>query len=265
MFVGDSLVGHAMRHGNVNWTTPSLPCLSFGEICQTGGFITGYGSLTGGAGYTPGTYIDIPFTGGTGANCIGNVTVSGGGVASITIQSPGYGYVVGDVLSVAAASVGGSGAGFAFTVTSVQGPQRYNGYMPLSICADMSAWKASDWANYCTNTYPSVFTDFPGKYIVIALGSNADISTSVYQASMVTIINQALSAGKTVILEKCINNFSQQTAYNAVVASLYTTYPSIIPGVDMSGFQFNYLQPHPDSYGTATQRIVRAMFACQLT
>ena len=64
------------------------------------------GTITPGSGGTSATYINIPLTGGYGSGGAANITVSGGGVTSVTILNPGIGYVVGDVLSASSASIG---------------------------------------------------------------------------------------------------------------------------------------------------------------
>ena len=271
-FCGDSIMAHAMTHGqsvNIGVRT-AQNSLTFGDACYTGGFVTSVGSLVGGSGYTNGSYFIVMFSGGSGLNCCGEVTVSGGAVTAVTVRGPGYGYKVGDVLSVSAALIGGTGSGCSFHVTAVQDSQRYMGFTPLSACGGQPTWKASQWATYCTVTYPSVFTDFPGKYVWINLGANADDipPNSVFPTSMQTIINAAQAAGKTVILEKIIpSGHSYTPSYNAVIATLLASNPTVIQGPDMSGFNFGYdgANLHPDETGIVCQRVLRAQFACTLT
>jgi len=85
------------------------------------GIITGIGSLTGGSGYTSGTYENIAITGGSGQNATCTLTISNAGiVTSFTINNGGQFFVVGDTISINAASIGtGSGSGFSTTVASV--------------------------------------------------------------------------------------------------------------------------------------------------
>jgi hypothetical protein len=272
-FVGDSLLLHSMYHSNINWLA-NIPCLDFGSICYTGGFILTGAITAAGSGYTPGTYVDIPLTIGSsanGANAIGNITVnSGGAVSAVTLQSPGYGFQIGDTLSVAASNVGGAGSGFVYTVETIQSAQKYMAYTPYNVCGDMSGWKASDWANYCTNTYTGVFSDFPGKYVWLCLGTNAEAgnSQSTFQSSLQTLINAAQAAGKTVVLEKLVQTpteLSWVAACNATIDTLLANNPSVIPGPDMSGWQLKFNTVHPDQYGAASQRIVRAQFACSMS
>jgi hypothetical protein len=106
--------------------------LPSGEVCfsalaptsggpnNTGtGFIGLLGPIIGGSGYTNGTYGGVPLTGGNGSNATANITVSGGIVTQVAILNPGVTYVVGDVLSAAAANIGGTGSGFSVPISSV--------------------------------------------------------------------------------------------------------------------------------------------------
>jgi len=65
-------------------------------------------TLVAGTGYTNGTYENVPLTGGTGKGARGTVVVAGTVVTGVTITYPGYGYTVGDVLSVPGAYAGGT-------------------------------------------------------------------------------------------------------------------------------------------------------------
>ncbi len=66
-----------------------------------------YGAITGGSLYTDGTYLSVPMTGGSGTGATANITVSGGAVTGIVAQDRGVGYADTDVLSAAAANIGG--------------------------------------------------------------------------------------------------------------------------------------------------------------
>jgi hypothetical protein len=93
----------------------------FGAVIA--GFVGGIGALgaiTGGTLYTPGTYTDVPLTGGTGSGATATIVVSGGGaVTTVTITTPGNFYRVADVLSAAAANIGGTGSGFSTPVSAL--------------------------------------------------------------------------------------------------------------------------------------------------
>lgn len=79
------------------------------------------GSLVGGTLYTAGTYTNVPLTGGHGSGAQATVIVAGGAVTSVTLTTVGSGYQVSDVLSAAAANIGGTGSGFSITVQTIGG------------------------------------------------------------------------------------------------------------------------------------------------
>jgi hypothetical protein len=81
------------------------------------GQISLLGAVTGGAGYTNGIYQNVSLTGGSGANAVADIVVSGGTVTSCTLTFGGNFYVVGDVLS--SSSIGSTGSGFSIPVTGV--------------------------------------------------------------------------------------------------------------------------------------------------
>lgn len=78
------------------------------------------GTLVGGSGYTNGTYASVPLTGGSGTGATAGITVSGGAVTAVTHNGQkSKNYKIGDVLSASAASIGGTGSGFTYTITSI--------------------------------------------------------------------------------------------------------------------------------------------------
>jgi hypothetical protein len=85
---------------------------------------------TPGTLYTNGTYSNVPLTGGVGTGATANITVAGAVVTSVTLVNPGIGYVVGNVLSALAASIGGTGSGFAWTISTMA-----SAFDPLDIAA----------------------------------------------------------------------------------------------------------------------------------
>lgn len=94
-----------------------------GELCLSGvtginGMVGVLGTITGGSLYTNGTYGGVALTGGSGTLATANITVSGGVVTGVAVLNPGINYVVGDVLSATAASIGGTGSGFSVPVNS---------------------------------------------------------------------------------------------------------------------------------------------------
>lgn len=89
------------------------------DTTATTGGIGVLGAITAGTLYTNGVYPNVPLTGGTGSGARATITVSGGGVTGVALTNAGLGYTAADALSVAAASVGGTGSGFSIPVTSI--------------------------------------------------------------------------------------------------------------------------------------------------
>ena len=83
------------------------------------GIITSLGSITGGSSYTDGTYYEVPLSGGYGSAARATIKVASGVVNTVTLESGGSFYVVGDVLTTAASNIGGSGSGFSIPVVTV--------------------------------------------------------------------------------------------------------------------------------------------------
>jgi hypothetical protein len=86
------------------------------------GGIAGFGTIVGGSGYTNGVYENVSLTGGDGSNGSATITVSGGAVTALTLINPGYLYLVGNSLSAATSTIGGTGSGFSVPVNNVQNP-----------------------------------------------------------------------------------------------------------------------------------------------
>lgn len=82
------------------------------------------GTIVGGASYTNGTYYGVALSGSaTGFGLIATITVSGGAVTVVDYTyQPGNAYKVGDVLTCANTSIGGTGTGFTYTVSAVSTP-----------------------------------------------------------------------------------------------------------------------------------------------
>jgi hypothetical protein len=79
------------------------------------GVINTLGTVTGGSGYTNGTYENVALTGGSGSAAYATITVAGGTVTTVTLASGGQYYVAGDTLS---ASLSG-GTNFSVPVSAV--------------------------------------------------------------------------------------------------------------------------------------------------
>ena len=86
------------------------------------GVIGGLGTIIGGSGYTNGTYQNISLTNGSGQYATATIVVSGGSVTNVTVTNGGSFYLVGDSLSAASSSIGGTGTGFSVPVTVANNP-----------------------------------------------------------------------------------------------------------------------------------------------
>lgn len=85
------------------------------------GIIKLLGTITGGSGYTNGSYYRVPLTGGTGSGATADIIISGGAVTAVTLRSGGSFYTVGDVLSASTAYLG-AGTGFSIPVDTLINP-----------------------------------------------------------------------------------------------------------------------------------------------
>lgn len=79
------------------------------------GGIASLGVVTGGVGYSDGTYYDVPLVGGDGGGATATIVVTGGAVISASIASSGAGYRVGNTLTVGT-TIGATGSGFTVPV-----------------------------------------------------------------------------------------------------------------------------------------------------
>ena len=108
------------NNGIERWTTDNDNAVGFGPtpINPVGSIstiqITNQGSL-----YTNGTYTNVPISATSGTGAVATVVVSSNLVFSVTITGGGTGYVYGESVTISAASIGGTGSGFAGYVLSL--------------------------------------------------------------------------------------------------------------------------------------------------
>lgn len=88
------------------------------EIKFGGGILT-LGAITGGTGYTNGTYNGVALTGGSGSGATADIVVAAGAVSTVTIVNDGNYYCAGDSLTCPASSIGGTGSGWSVVVSTV--------------------------------------------------------------------------------------------------------------------------------------------------
>lgn len=72
-----------------------------------------------GAGYTDGIYNNVELTGALVSGVTADITVTAGAVALVNILTGGQDAAIGNILTASAADIGGTGAGFTYTVDDI--------------------------------------------------------------------------------------------------------------------------------------------------
>lgn len=133
-------------------------------------------TLVGGTLYTNGTYNNVPLTGGAGTGAQATIVVAGATVTTVTITAPGSGYAVGNVLSAASASIGGTGSGFSITIQTIGGWSvttiSGSGLTPLNLIT-VTIFKQRVWyiENNTMNVWYSAVTAYQGALTLLPLGA----------------------------------------------------------------------------------------------
>jgi hypothetical protein len=128
--------------GNLVWQLDAATLVDDAGL----GPIATFANICGGAAYTDGTYDAVALTGGHGSGATANIVVAGAVVTTVTLADAGTGYVVSDVLSAAAADLGGTGANFAVSVATVTGSDGENVAFP-----GLLQWPYVDFGNLGVN------------------------------------------------------------------------------------------------------------------
>ena len=83
------------------------------------GLTSALNTIVTGSGYVNGVYYNVPLSGGSGSGATATVVVAQNGISSVTVSNPGVYYVVGDVLTINASYIGGTGTGGSITIGSI--------------------------------------------------------------------------------------------------------------------------------------------------
>lgn len=117
----------AQRFNTTGWGNIAI---GHSALSQSGNYINSLGSITGGSGYTNGSYSNVTLTALSGTVPLSppfaNITVSGGAVTAVTITVQGTRLDNTTVLTTSAASIGGTGSGFSVPVSSSTPPGSLN-------------------------------------------------------------------------------------------------------------------------------------------
>lgn len=84
-----------------------------------GGNILTLGAITGGSGYTDGTYTGVALTDTYGVGATADIVVAGGTVTTVTLVAGGNYYTAGSSLTCPNTAIGGTGSGFSVLVSTV--------------------------------------------------------------------------------------------------------------------------------------------------
>jgi len=176
-----------------NTTGSSNTGLGYFALSSATTAVATLGSITGGSGYTNGSYGPVAMSAVSGATFVTyptvNVTVSGGAVTAVTLVTNGVGAssTAATVLTVAAALIGGTGSGFSIPVATFAtgGNNTAVGYQALQANTTASSSTAIGYAALLNNTTGAQNTAVGTQ----ALQANTTGTTSTavgYQAAIST-------------------------------------------------------------------------------
>jgi hypothetical protein len=152
-------------------------------------------NLIGGTLYTDGTYNNTVLTGGSGFQATANITVSGGSVTVVTLVSAGATYVVGDVLSATAASLGGTGSGFSIDVSAL---------WPIILTISNAATATAAGVTLSFTTTPGLISLWQHEYGVDEVrGQNQNAIESYFETNDLGLV----SGGPSEVAMVGINNW----------------------------------------------------------
>jgi hypothetical protein len=165
-------------------------------------------TLQGGSGYTNGTYLNVPLTGGSGNSAKANIVVSGGQVTTVSLTTGGVRYTEGDILSAGATI--GAGSNFSIAVGAITG----NGYgrYEVGTVTDVSSTETVNVASastvtgigpfYVTLTFPDPgYKPRIGTYYTVSGNANTNFNKKV----LATASTRTIGGNATVTLEYSTN------------------------------------------------------------
>lgn len=188
--------------GNNYTNTDTLSC----SALAIGSGINTLGTITGGSGYTNGTYTGVNLTGGSGTGAQATIVVSGGVVTSVTMTSRGYGYIVGNIMTANSTSIGGTGAGFVVPVSTVYSSSGFS--VPVSAVVSSSGFSIPVSTVYSSSGF---------AVTVASLGSGSGFSVPV------TAVRSSSGFGFQVLTT------TQSSGFSVEVATVYSSSGFSVP------------------------------------
>lgn len=163
--------------------------------------------LNGGAFYTPGTYTNIPLTGGSGTGATATIVVSSSGiVSSIVLQNGGSGYKKADYLGVDDESLGRSN-------TATSGSSRFTLYI--------------DHVGFAAGSTSLIVADPLGA----SVGDLLKIGKEIVQISSIT--------GNKFTVQRAKEGTANIDHYNGIEVSLYKAKYNFTPNFQISTSNFS--------------------------
>jgi len=187
--VATIISGNVLVNGNIHMVgigTSTITATQGGGVTGLSGFITSLGTIVKGSAYTSNVYTNVPLTGGTGTGATATITTANGSVSSATITSGGSGYLIGDILSATAASIGGTGTGFTVTVanTTALPADAKQTYTVVQAVTTFPALGTKAYSNVDLN--PGATSPISVLSPVTYTSSNPAVATINYYASLST-------------------------------------------------------------------------------
>lgn len=108
------------NNGIEQWTTDNDNAVGFGPTpIEPAGSVATIGITSQGSAYTNGTYTGVSIITAAGTGAVVTVTVASNAVTSVVVTGGGANYVHNGVVTIAAASIGGTGSGFVGYIDSL--------------------------------------------------------------------------------------------------------------------------------------------------
>ena len=152
------------------------------------------GITNAGLGYTNGVYNLVPLVNltGFGSGALATITVAGGIVTQVVVTNGGDGYEINDKLTASSALIGGTGAGFIFTVNDVTDtldatfnmPEEYEEAIHYNLCVRL------------TSMYQYPANPVQGKLAILALNAIKSANVQIPTLQMPSALKFNRAAGK---------------------------------------------------------------------